>query len=90
MWLLRMGIFCGASRMGTGVRRCVLSLASWFANSRLTLDRSQPWANAEVRAYTFASADDDDAKVIPVKEVAKEGGNAPTSSDLQNGRNRTY
>ncbi|KAK4331148.1 phosphoglycerate mutase family protein [Rhodotorula toruloides] len=49
-----------------------------------------PWANAEVRAYTFSSADDDDAKVISVKEVAKEGGNAPTSSDLQNGRNRTY
>ncbi|BGP35702.1 hypothetical protein JCM10296v2_007554 [Rhodotorula toruloides] len=49
-----------------------------------------PWANAEVRAYTFASADDDDAKVVPVKEVAKEGANAPTSSDLQNGRNRTY
>ncbi|GAA6003273.1 histidine phosphatase family protein [Rhodotorula paludigena] len=45
-----------------------------------------PWANAEVREYTFRSADDDDAVVVPVKEVAKEGEQEPTSTDLAQGR----
>lgn len=55
--------------------------------ARLTLHvRLQPWANAEVREYTFQSADDDDAVVVPVKEVAKEGEQEPTSTDLAQGR----
>ncbi|GAA6042154.1 hypothetical protein JCM8097_004989 [Rhodosporidiobolus ruineniae] len=41
-----------------------------------------PWANAEVRAYTFQSANDDDALVVPVKEVAKEGETEPTSGEI--------
>ncbi|BGP51936.1 hypothetical protein JCM10450v2_007896 [Rhodotorula kratochvilovae] len=50
-----------------------------------------PWANAEVRAYTFSSAPEaeDDAVVVPVKEVAKEGGDEPTSSELKQDE-RTY
>ncbi|GAA5988885.1 hypothetical protein JCM11641_002110 [Rhodosporidiobolus odoratus] len=45
-----------------------------------------PWANAEVRAYTFQSADDSDAVVVPIKEVAKEGEEEPTSGDIAAGR----
>ncbi|BGP20384.1 hypothetical protein JCM10213_002304 [Rhodosporidiobolus nylandii] len=45
-----------------------------------------PWANAEVRAYTFKSADDEDAVVVPIKEVAKEGQEEPTSGDIAAGR----
>ena len=44
----------------------------------------QPWANAEVREYTFASADDDDAALVPAEHdptVAKEGTREPTSSE---------
>ncbi|KAK4702077.1 hypothetical protein P7C70_g4145, partial [Phenoliferia sp. Uapishka_3] len=41
----------------------------------------RPWNNAEVKSYTFASEDDEDAKVIPIqKNVANEGDNDPTSS----------
>jgi hypothetical protein len=43
----------------------------------------QPWANAEVRAYRFASPDDNDAEVVPIKEVTKEGGDDPTSSEMK-------
>ncbi|GAA5948190.1 hypothetical protein JCM3775_000333 [Rhodotorula graminis] len=47
-----------------------------------------PWANAEVRAYTFSTdpAHADDAVVVPVREVAKEGSDEPTTSDMANGR----
>ncbi|GAA6015910.1 hypothetical protein JCM10207_006803 [Rhodosporidiobolus poonsookiae] len=45
-----------------------------------------PWANAEVRAYTFKSASDADALVVPVKEVAKEGEDEPTSGEIKEGR----
>ena len=50
--------------------------------------RSQPWANAEVRAYTFSTdpAHADDAVVVPLREVAKEGDDEPTTTDMANGR----
>ncbi|GAA5859217.1 hypothetical protein JCM8547_008920 [Rhodosporidiobolus lusitaniae] len=41
-----------------------------------------PWANAEVRAYRFVSPDDDQAKVVLVKEEAKEGTEEPTSGEI--------
>lgn len=44
------------------------------------------WANAEVREYTFAKEEADDlqgeAWLVPVKEVAKEGADEPTSSEV--------
>ena len=44
-----------------------------------------PWANVEVREYTFACEEADDAEgeawLAPVKEVAVEGVVEPTSSD---------
>ncbi|ORY73620.1 phosphoglycerate mutase-like protein [Leucosporidium creatinivorum] len=45
--------------------------------------QEQPWANAEVRAYNFASEDDEDALLVPLGEVAKEGEQEGTSSDLK-------
>ncbi|GAA5891903.1 hypothetical protein JCM6882_007400 [Rhodosporidiobolus microsporus] len=45
-----------------------------------------PWNNAEVRAYTFKSATDDDAAVVPVAEIAKEGEAEPTSGEIKEGR----
>ncbi|GAA6011094.1 hypothetical protein JCM10207_005494 [Rhodosporidiobolus poonsookiae] len=36
-----------------------------------------PWANAEVRAFRFASDDDDNAALVPVAEVAREGSYEP-------------
>ncbi|GAA5834412.1 hypothetical protein JCM11251_007981 [Rhodosporidiobolus azoricus] len=47
---------------------------------------TKPWANAEVRAYTFKTADDEDAAVVPVSEIAKEGEEEPTSGDIKEGR----
>jgi len=41
---------------------------------------SLEWGNAEVKLYTFASPDDIDARLTPLKEGLKEGGNDPTSS----------
>jgi hypothetical protein len=38
------------------------------------------WLNPEVRVYTFASEDDDDAKVIAVGKAAQQGSDEPTSS----------
>ncbi|ORY73621.1 histidine phosphatase superfamily [Leucosporidium creatinivorum] len=46
--------------------------------------QTHPWANAEVRAFTFASDDDEDAKLVLVKEVAKEGEEEPTSGEMKN------
>ncbi|GAA6061511.1 hypothetical protein JCM10212_004501 [Sporobolomyces blumeae] len=43
-----------------------------------------PWANAEVRAYGFASRDDEDAKLVAVKDIVEEGQEEPTSSDMRN------
>jgi len=44
-----------------------------------------PWANAEVRKYRFkADAGDDNAWLEEIKTEAKEGGDAPTSSELRN------
>ncbi|KAF8314941.1 phosphoglycerate mutase-like protein [Clavulina sp. PMI_390] len=40
------------------------------------------WANAEVRQYTFASEDDEDAKVIQIQSEVKTGEPAPTSGDM--------
>jgi hypothetical protein len=44
-----------------------------------------PWANAEVREYTFAFDEEEDiqggAFIVPVKEVAKKGTDEPTSSE---------
>ncbi|KAI9069556.1 phosphoglycerate mutase-like protein [Trametes sanguinea] len=45
-----------------------------------------PWANVEMREYTFArdgggDEEDEDAWLVPVKEVAKEGEAEPTSSE---------
>lgn len=47
---------------------------------------SSPWANAEVRKYRFKTADagDDDAWLEQITTEAKEGGEAPTSSELRN------
>ncbi|ORY88381.1 histidine phosphatase superfamily [Leucosporidium creatinivorum] len=39
------------------------------------------WANAEVRAYTFVSEDDELAAMKPIGTVAKEGADEPTSSE---------
>lgn len=48
------------------------------------------WANAEVKEYTFAEEEEDDeggeARLVPVKQIAKEGEDEPTSSDIE----RTY
>ncbi|KAK4054016.1 hypothetical protein OIO90_003661 [Microbotryomycetes sp. JL221] len=44
----------------------------------------EPWANTETRLYKFKSNDDEDAWLEEVKEVAKEGSNEPTSSELPN------
>ncbi|KAH9853359.1 phosphoglycerate mutase-like protein [Lenzites betulinus] len=47
----------------------------------------EPWANVEVREYTFASDDDgDEAWLVPVQRVAREGGDAPTSSEQARAR----
>lgn len=44
-----------------------------------------PWANAEVREYTFAEDNDEAARIVKVEApVEKEGKNAPTSSDMKN------
>ena len=53
----------------------------------LTLGRNDhsPWANVEVREYTFAVDEADDkegeAWLVPVKQVAVEGETEPTSSE---------
>jgi len=43
------------------------------------------WANAEVREYTFKAEEEEDeqgeAWLVPVQQIAKEGGQAPTSSE---------
>ncbi|KAI0643589.1 phosphoglycerate mutase-like protein [Trametes meyenii] len=45
----------------------------------------EPWANVEVREYTFAAEEADDADgeawLVPVRRVAKEGEDEPTSSE---------
>ena len=41
----------------------------------------EPWANVEVREYTFAAEDDEDAALVPVRKVAQEGAEEPTSSE---------
>jgi hypothetical protein len=38
------------------------------------------WGNTEVREYTFASEDDEDALLVPVRKVVQEGADNPTSS----------
>ncbi|KAI0759910.1 phosphoglycerate mutase-like protein [Irpex lacteus] len=49
-----------------------------------------PWANAEVREYTFEKEEEEDeqgeAWLVPVKRIAKEGADEPTSSQIK----RTY
>jgi len=42
------------------------------------------WANAEVRIFTFAHEDDEDAKLVPwtAEAEAKVGDNEPTSSEI--------
>ena len=42
----------------------------------------KPWANTEVRVYTFKAEDDDEAAVQLVDEVVKEGKNEPTSTTM--------
>ena len=46
----------------------------------------KPWANCEVREYTFAVDEEEDkegsAWLVLVKKVAKEGADEPTSSTL--------
>lgn len=41
---------------------------------------SSPWANAEVRTYTFTSESDEDAWLQQIDTEAKEGKDEPTSS----------
>lgn len=52
------------------------------------------WANAEVREFTFDKEEEDDERgeawLVPVKEVAKSGGEAPTSSEVKKARVFTY
>lgn len=52
-----------------------------------------PWANAEVREYTFKEEEENDpqgeAWLVPVRPIAKEGAEEPTSSELPKA-NRTY
>ncbi|KAI4526015.1 phosphoglycerate mutase-like protein [Schizophyllum commune Loenen D] len=43
----------------------------------------KPWANTEVRVYTFKAEDDDEASVELVDEVVKEGKNEPTSTTME-------
>jgi broad specificity phosphatase PhoE len=38
------------------------------------------WANTEVREYTFASDDDEEAALVLVRKIAQEGADDPTSS----------
>lgn len=49
---------------------------------------TEPWANAEVREYTFTSDSDDDASIELVKPskqpIVQEGKEEPTSSDMKN------
>ena len=51
-----------------------------------------PWANFEVREYTFAADEADDAEgdawLVPVKEVAKEGAEEPTSSESKENKDK--
>ena len=42
----------------------------------------KPWANTEVRVYTFTAEDDDEAAVQLVDEVVKEGKNEPTLTTM--------
>lgn len=52
---------------------------------KLTYDCNflQPWANAEVRTFTFKSMDDEDAVLVPVQvPEAKAGSDEPTSSEF--------
>lgn len=46
----------------------------------------KPWANCEVREYTFAVDEEQDkdgaAWLVPLKKVAQEGADEPTSSSL--------
>ncbi|KAK4048676.1 hypothetical protein OIV83_004646 [Microbotryomycetes sp. JL201] len=45
----------------------------------------EPWGNTETRLYTFKGDDmDNDAWLIEIEQVAKEGANEPTSSDMKN------
>lgn len=51
---------------------------------RITRWDVTPWANAEVREYTFAEAGDEEAVLVPAERdptVAKEGQREPTSSE---------
>lgn len=69
-------------------RFCRSDLAPWVLR--------QPWANAEVRAFRFTSADDHEAVLVPAPDVdvaapssgaaetvVAEGQAEPTSSDAQ-------
>ncbi|KAH9921572.1 phosphoglycerate mutase-like protein [Epithele typhae] len=50
----------------------------WLVHGR---NDHAPWANVEVREYTFAAEDDEDARLVPVARlVADPAGDAPTSS----------
>ena len=45
---------------------------------------SRPWANAEIKLFTFQSANDEDAALVEIKEEAKARGakDEPTSSEM--------
>jgi len=40
----------------------------------------KPWANCEVREYTFREEDDEEAWLVPVTKIVQEGEDQPTSS----------
>ncbi|OCH84518.1 phosphoglycerate mutase-like protein [Obba rivulosa] len=42
----------------------------------------EPWANVEVREYTYAEEGDEDARVVFTRKVAQEGADEPTSSTV--------
>ncbi|EMD31771.1 hypothetical protein CERSUDRAFT_144593 [Gelatoporia subvermispora B] len=41
----------------------------------------EPWANVEVREYTFAQEEDEDAMLVLIRKVVQEGTDEPTSSE---------
>ena len=54
-----------------------------------------PWANAEVREYAFEKEEADDTQgeawLVEIAEIAKEGGEGPTSSQPKQSKvPRTY
>ncbi len=54
------------------------------------INSGSAWANAEVREFTFQVDEEHDQRgeawLVPIKRVAKEGADEPTSSEMTDGR----